>query len=81
MLEVSVGGVFHVRIPDGIDEDGDHWDAWVDDVLAAAQEDGRWADCTEIEEMRSGVLGTRGHVLLPTERSGDTDAPQPGDAG
>jgi len=80
VLEVSVGGVFHVPIPDGIAEGGDRWDAWIDDALTAAQEDGRWANCTEIEDMRSGVLGPRGYVLSPAEQSDDTDAPRSGDA-
>ncbi|TAJ19200.1 MAG: hypothetical protein EPO65_07390, partial [Dehalococcoidia bacterium] len=73
VLEVSVGGVFHVRIPDGMDEDDDRWDEWVDAALTAAQEDGRWFDCTAIEDMQAGVLGTRGYVLSPSEQHGGTD--------
>ena len=80
VLEVAVGGVFHVRIPDGIEEGDDRWDDWVDAALLAASLDGRWSDCTEIEDMQAGVLGERGYVLSPSETPGRLDEPDADDA-
>lgn len=80
VLEVAVGGVFHVRIPDGIEEGDDRWDDWIDSALLAASLDGRWSDCTEIEDMQMGVLGERGSVLSPSETPGCLDEPRADDA-
>jgi len=80
VIEVSVGGVFHVRIPDGLAEESDRWDAWIDKTLAAALDDGRWPDCTEIEDMQVGVLGTRGYVLAASELARDAEGEPSADA-
>jgi hypothetical protein len=79
VLEVTVGGVFHIRIPDGIAEDDDRWDEWVDAALKAAWLDGRWSDCTEIDSMQVGVLGERSSVLPPSDTSIGDDDPRTGD--
>ena len=64
-MAVSVGGRFFVRVPEDLDECDDGWDAWFDDALTAASIDGRWDDCTEIEDVQVGVLDERGRVVVP----------------
>lgn len=62
VLRLYIGGVVDIAIPDGLDEDGEGWDEWFADALEAALADGRWDDCTGIDDSVVGVLDERYRV-------------------
>lgn len=62
VLRLYVGGVLDIPIPDGLEEDGEGWDEWFADALEEVIADGRWDDCTGIDDSVVGVLDERYRV-------------------
>ena len=66
VLRLHLAGVLDLSVPPNIEEDGPGWDAWFEGALAAAFEDGRWADATSIVRSEVGPLDERGHFSAAT---------------
>lgn len=62
VLRLHIEGTLDVRIPDGIEEDGDAWDGWLDAAIQSALLDGRWQDCAGVDDSEVGILDERGEV-------------------
>jgi len=60
ILRLYLAGVLDLAVPAGLDEDGPGWEAWFEGALAAAIDDGRWADATSIARSEVGHLDERG---------------------
>lgn len=56
VLRLFIGGVLDIPIPHGLEEDGEGWDEWFADAIEAAITDGRWDDCTGIDDSVVGML-------------------------
>lgn len=56
VLEMRLGGVLLVRIPDGLDEDGPGWDDWLDGQLGDVFADGRLLNAVDIVVIRVDVM-------------------------
>lgn len=56
VLLLTIGGVLPIAIPDGLTEGDPEWEAWFDEAIEAAFDDGRWLDCTAITDARIGFL-------------------------
>jgi len=59
-------GVLDLPVPPGLAEDAPGWDAWFERALAAAFEDGRWADASSITRSEVGTLDAHGRFQRPT---------------
>lgn len=53
-------------IPALLDEDDPGWDAWFEAALAAAFEDGRWADSVSIARSEVGHIDAHGRFSPAT---------------
>ena len=53
-------------IPALLDEDDPGWDAWFEAALAAAFEDGRWADAVSIARSEVGHIDAHGRFSPAT---------------
>ncbi|MGE3795286.1 MAG: hypothetical protein AB7I38_15340 [Dehalococcoidia bacterium] len=60
VLRLYLSGVLDLSVPDDIEEDGAAWEAWFEGALAAAFQDGRWADAASIARSEVGHLDERG---------------------
>jgi hypothetical protein len=60
VLRLHLAGLLDLPVPPGLAEDGPGWDAWFERALAAAFEDGRWADATSITRSEVGTLDAHG---------------------
>ena len=56
VLEMRLGGVLLVRIPDCLDEDGPGWDDWLDGQLGDVFTDGRLLSAVDIVAIRVDVM-------------------------
>ncbi len=62
VLRLHIEGTLDIRIPDDIEEGSDGWDTWLDTAIQAALLDGRWQECTGVEDSEVGMLDERGEV-------------------
>ncbi len=60
VLRLHLTGVLDLMIPALLNEDDAGWDAWFDAALAAAFEDGRWADAVSIARSEVGHIDAHG---------------------
>jgi hypothetical protein len=60
VLRLYLAGVLDLPIPTGLEEDSPAWEAWFEGALAAAFQDGRWADAASIVRSEVGHLDERG---------------------
>jgi len=60
VLRLYLAGILDLPLPTGLEEDGPGWEAWFEGALAAAFEDGRWADASSIARSEVGHLDERG---------------------
>ena len=60
VLRLHLSGVLDLMIPALLDEDDPGWDAWFEAALAAAFEDGRWADAVSIARSEVGHIDAHG---------------------
>jgi hypothetical protein len=56
VLRLHLAGVLDLAIPHGLVEDRPGWDDWFEGALAAAFDDGRWADAVSITHSEVGTL-------------------------
>ncbi|GMU39393.1 MAG: hypothetical protein AMXMBFR23_02590 [Chloroflexota bacterium] len=66
VLRLTLTGVLDLPVPPGLAEDGPGWDAWFERALAAAFEDGRWADASSITRPEVGILDAHGRFQRAT---------------
>ena len=66
VLRLYLAGVLDLPVPPGLAEDGPGWNAWFEGALAAAFEDGRWADASSITRSEVGILGALGRFQRAT---------------
>ncbi|RJQ07867.1 MAG: hypothetical protein C4558_09080 [Dehalococcoidia bacterium] len=62
LLRLHIEGTLDIRIPDEIEEDGEAWDDWLDAAIQSALLDGRWQDCTGVDDSEVGILHESGAV-------------------
>ena len=60
VLRLHLAGILDLPVPPGRKEDSPGWDAWFERALAAAFEDGRWADAVSIARSEVGTLDAHG---------------------
>lgn len=60
VLRLYLTGVLDLAIPPDLNEDDPGWDAWFEKALAAAFEDGRWADASSIARSEVGHIDANG---------------------
>lgn len=66
VLRLHVTGVLDLMIPAFLNEDDPGWDAWFEKALAAAFEDGRWADASSIARSEVGHIDAHAALRRPT---------------
>ena len=60
VLRLHLTGVLDLAIPPDLNEDAPGWGAWFEGALAAAFEDGRWADASSIARSEVGHIDAHG---------------------
>ncbi len=66
VLRLHLAGVLDLPVLPGLEEDGPGWNAWFEGALAAAFEDGRWADASSITRSELGILDAHGRFQRAT---------------
>jgi len=66
VLRLHLAGALDLPVPRGLEEDGPEWDTWFEGALAAAFEDGRWADASSITRSEVGTLDAHGRFRPAT---------------
>jgi len=66
VLRLHVAGILDLPVPPGLEEDSPGWDAWFEVALAAAFEDGRWADAGSITRSEVGHIDAHRRFRRPT---------------
>ena len=60
VLRLHLTGVLDLAIPPRLNEDGADWEAWFEEALAAAFEDGGWAEASSITRSEIGHIDAHG---------------------
>jgi len=66
VLRLYLAGVLDLPLPTGLEEGTPAWEAWFEEALAAAFDDGRWADASSITRSEVGHLDAHGRFSPAT---------------